>query len=143
LAWAILRLGAAGGKPHRFNAPAESGVPATEHQAIEALMARYANLYADLGAMMYTGGEGYGSYWPRRTQWIHLIADANGTLLPDMKALFERHADRFLVGTDSAHARVYQFYGQRAALWRLFLGQLSPAAQIAIAHGNAERLFAA
>lgn len=111
--------------------------------AIEALMARYPNLHADLGAMMYTGGEGYGSYWPRRTEWIHLIADQSGTLLPDMKSLFERRADRFVVGTDSAHARVYQFYGQRVSRWRLFLGQLSPATQIAIAHANAERLFAA
>jgi Tat protein secretion system quality control protein TatD with DNase activity len=111
--------------------------------AVDALMARYPNLYADLGAMMYTGGEGYGSYWPRRTEWMHLIADAHGFLRPEMKALFERRPDRFVLGTDSAHARVYQFYGDRVSRWRFFLDQISPAAQIAIAYGNAERLFAA
>lgn len=110
-------------------------------QQIRALMSRYPNLYADLGLMMSTHGEGYGSYWPRRTPWMHLIADQSGTLFPEMKALFEEFPDRFFVGTDTAHARVYPYYRYRASRWRIFFPQLSLATARKIAFENAERLF--
>jgi len=110
-------------------------------EQITTLLSRYPNLYADLSAMMYTQGEGYGSYWPRRTPWMHLIADCWGTLYPEMKALFEAFPDRFLVGTDTAHARVYQYYPQRVDRWRIFCSQLSRGAARKIAFENAERLF--
>lgn len=110
-------------------------------EQITALLSRYPNLYADLGLMMNTQGEGYGSYWPRRTPWMHLIGDQSGTLFPDMKTLFETFPDRFFVGTDTAHARVYQHYQWRATRWRLFFSQLSLEAARKIAVENPERVF--
>jgi len=65
-----------------------------------------------------------------------------GTVLPEMQALFERHADRFFVGTDIAHARVYAYYSNHWPRWRRFFAQLSSPAARRIAYENAERLFA-
>jgi hypothetical protein len=107
---------------------------------IAALFDRYPNLYADLGAMTYPW-DSYGTGWPRRTQWTHLMIDSNGNLLPEMKALFERFPDRFTSGTDTAHARVYQTYLDRIPRCRNLLGQLSPAAARSFAYATAERLF--
>lgn len=110
-------------------------------EQITAMFSELPNLQADLGLMMNTGGEGYGSYWPRRTPWMHLIAEGDGVLLPEMKALFERFPERFYLGTDTAHARVYAFYARRADVWRHFLSQLSLPTARKIAFENAERLF--
>jgi hypothetical protein len=66
---------------------------------------------------------------------------AAGNLLPEMKVLFERHPGRFTIGTDTAHARVYETYLQRNPRWRYVLGRLSPAVAHGFAHANAERLF--
>lgn len=104
-------------------------------------LSRHPNLYADLGNMMHTSGIGYGSYWPRRTPWIHRIADGRGRLFPEMWALFHDFADRFFVGTDTAHARYYQSYAVRAVRWWVFFEQLRPETARKIAFQNAERLF--
>lgn len=112
-------------------------------ERIAAMFTELPNLYADLGLMMNTGGEGYGSYWPHRTPWMHVIAAYDGTLLPEMSRLFEQFPERFTIGTDTAHARVYEYYDYRASLWRRFLKQLSPPAARKIAFENAERLFRA
>lgn len=108
---------------------------------IRELLSRYPNLYADLGHMMNTAAIGYGTYWPRRTPWIHTIATPRGLLHWDMAMLFEAFADRFFVGTDTAHARYYQNYAVRAVRWWLFFEQLRPATARKIAFENAERLF--
>lgn len=109
-------------------------------EQIREWLGRYRNLYADLGHMMNTVN-GYGTYWPRRTPWIHPIAARSDELVPAMKALFEAFPDRFFVGTDTAHARVYQYYVERARLWRGFLAQLTLATARKIAFENADRLF--
>ncbi|MBL0897227.1 MAG: hypothetical protein IBJ17_00820 [Reyranella sp.] len=110
---------------------------------IAAMFERYPNLYADLGHMTYSGPgvNSYGTGWPRRTQWTHLVVDERGNLLPEMKALFERYSGRFTIGTDTAHARVYETYLNRIPRWRHVLGQLSPSAARNLAYGTAERLF--
>lgn len=110
---------------------------------IAAMFDRYPNLMADLGHMTYSGPgvNSYGTGWPRRTPWTHLVVDDRGNLLPEMKALFERYPDRFTIGTDTAHARVYETYLNRIPRWRYVLGQLSPAAAQGMAYANAERLF--
>jgi len=104
-------------------------------------MARYDNLYADLGHM--ASRTGYGGYWPRHTPWMHLIADVTGEIEAEMKALFEAFPDRFFIGTDTAHAHVYEFYAGRTIIWRPFLSQLTPATARKIAFENADRLFGA
>jgi len=110
---------------------------------IAAMFDRYPNLHADLGHMTYSGPgvNSYGTGWPRRTQWTFLVVDDRGNLLPEMKALFERYPDRFTIGTDTAHARVYETYLNRIPRWRYVLGQLPPAAARGFAYANAERLF--
>ncbi|MFO0988608.1 MAG: amidohydrolase family protein [Alphaproteobacteria bacterium] len=110
---------------------------------IRALMSRFRNLYADLGGMVYSGPgvEHYGIYYPRRTDWMHLVVDDVGRVAADMKAVFEAFSPRFVIGTDIAHARVYAIYDRHLPRWRAFFRQLSPAAAHNIAYRNAERLF--
>jgi hypothetical protein len=112
-------------------------------QTIAELFARFRNLHADLGGMVYSGPgvEHYGIYWPVRTPWIHLVVDEFGKLQPEMKALFEGFADRFLIGTDIAHARVYEIYARHLPRWRFLFRQLSREAARKIAYANGDRLF--
>lgn len=113
-------------------------------RSITEMMGRYSNLYADLSMMVYSGGpnpEGYGVYWPRRTEWMHLVVDNEGWVRPDMLEVFNRFSTRFMIGTDTAHARVYEFYARRLPRWRRFFAQLSEDAMHDIAYRNAERLF--
>jgi len=110
---------------------------------IDDMFNRFPNLFADLGGMVYSGPNAahYGVYFPRRTPWMYLAVDEKGVILPEMKPLFEKYADRFFVGTDIAHARVYKNYEAHLPRWRFFFSQLSPAAAHKIAYQNAERLF--
>ena len=104
---------------------------------------RYPNLMCDLGHMFngpMTQG-GYGKGWPRKTEWVHLVQDDDGRLRPEMKALFERFPDRFIIGTDTAHTFYLRFYEYRIAIFRVMLSQISPEAARAIAAGNARRIF--
>ena len=113
-------------------------------KSIAEMMGRYSNLYADLSMMVYSGGpnpQGYGVYWPRRTEWMHLVVDDEGWLQPDMLELFNRFSARFMIGTDTAHARVYEFYSRRLPRWRKFFAQVSTEAMHDVAYRNAERLF--
>ena len=113
-------------------------------KSVAEMMGQYSNLYADLSGMVYSGGpnpEGYGVYWPRRTEWMHLVVDDQGRVQPDMLDLFNRFSTRFMIGTDIAHARVYQFYSKHLPRWRKFFSQVSKGAMHDIAYRNAERLF--
>jgi predicted TIM-barrel fold metal-dependent hydrolase len=112
-------------------------------RSIAALLAHFPNLHADLGGMVYSGKgvEHYGVYFPRRTPWMHLVVDETGGLLPEMKDVFEAHPDRFLIGTDIAHARVYQRYVDHLPRWRFMFQQLSADTARKIAYGNADRLL--
>lgn len=103
-------------------------------------LSRYPNLYADLG-LMVSRGAGYGTYWPRRTPWMHLVVTDDGTLLPEMKALFEALPDRFFLGNDRAHARAWINHPYLSERWRLLLSQLSPDTARKIAFENADRMF--
>ena len=113
-------------------------------QSIVEMMGRHSNLYADLSGMVYSGGpdpQHYGVYWPRRTEWMHLVVDEEGRVQPDMLELFNRFSARFMLGTDVAHARVYEFYSRRLPRWRKFFAQVSEETMHDIAYRNAERLF--
>ena len=113
-------------------------------KSITEMMDRHSNLYADLSGMVYSGGPNprvYGVYWPRRTEWMHLVVDNEGWVRPDMLELFNRFSTRFMIGTDVAHARVYEFYPRHLPRWRKFFAQVSTEAMHDIAYRNAERLF--
>lgn len=107
---------------------------------IRELLSRYPNLYADLGLMVSRGG-GYGTYWPRRMPWMSLVVTDDGTILPEMKALFEEFPNRFFLGNDRAHARAWIYHPYLSERWRLFLSQLSSATAGKIALENAEQMF--
>ena len=109
--------------------------------SIGALLERFPNLMCDLGGMAPVTSGGYGTYWPRRTPWIHLLEDGSGTLDPDMKALFERFPDRFMLGTDIAHTPVLQRHADTIRRLRVWLSQLSPATARRIASDNAKEVF--
>lgn len=109
-----------------------------------ALLERYPNLMCDLGGMVVTPNNrgGYGRYWPRRTEWIHLVQKDGGELYPEMRALFEHFPDRFIIGTDTAHTPALRFYDERIHAFRQLLSQLTPWKARMIARENAERVFA-
>lgn len=111
-------------------------------KAIMEMMLRHRNLHADLGGMVYSGPqvEHYGVYYPRRTEWMHLVVNMSGTVAADMLQLFEKFSDRFVIGTDIAHARVYALYRNHLPRWRYFFYQLSQEAAQNIAWRNADRL---
>lgn len=111
---------------------------------VRGFLETYPNLVCDLGRM-HNGPRthgGYGTYWPRKTPWVHLVMDESGRVLPEMKALFEAFPDRFLIGADNAHTPVKKWYGYHMAIFRVLLAQLSPPAARRIAFGNADALFA-
>jgi len=108
---------------------------------IRALLARYPRLVCDLAAMAAPGKAGYGTYWPRRTPWIHLIEDGQGRLDPEMAKLFDDFPDRFMIGTDAAHTPALQHHGTRVARFRLLLSQVRPSTARKLARDNAERIF--
>ncbi|MCU0531271.1 MAG: amidohydrolase family protein [Syntrophales bacterium] len=111
---------------------------------VRGFLEAYPNLLCDLGGM-HNGPRtrgGYGTYWPRKTPWIHLVMDENGRVLPDMKALFEAFPERFVIGADNAHTPAKKWYGYHMAIFRIMLAQLSPPAARRIAFENARALFA-
>lgn len=106
---------------------------------IRSLLSRFENLYCDLGGMTNVT-TGYGSGWPRKEEFTSLI-ERNGALFPEMKSLYEEFPDRFMVGTDVAHAPAMRFYEGRVQRFRKLLDQLSPEARAKIAEQNAIRIF--
>lgn len=82
-----------------------------------------------------------------RTLWVELsLRDDDvapqGRLAPEWRALFVRHPDRFLLGTDTWAVHRWEdavrVTHDRARRW---LGELPPEVAEAIARANAERLF--
>ncbi len=63
------------------------------------------------------------------------------TLTPEWKAFFSRHADRFLVGSDTWVNQRWQSYPETMATYRNWLGQLPREAAGKIAWKNGARLF--
>ena len=106
---------------------------------IRSLLSRHENLYCDLGGMT-NEATGYGSGWPRKEKFTSLI-ERNGVLFPEMKSLYEEFPDRFMVGTDVAHAPAMRFYEGRVWRFRKLLDQLSPDARAKIGEKNAIRIF--
>jgi predicted TIM-barrel fold metal-dependent hydrolase len=69
------------------------------------------------------------------------ITDADGKLTPEWRALFERHPERFVIGSDTWIPQRWLVYGELVEAYRAWLGQLPPAVASKIAVGNGERLF--
>jgi hypothetical protein len=163
--WEIAKLAARQGAPVLFHAEAEPEVVEHVARLIEGapdtrfiwahncgrgsadqtrrLLSKFPNLRCDLGTMFngpHTHG-GYGKFWPRKTPWIHLVQRDDGSLIPEMKELFESFPDRFTIGTDIAHTPLLKHYEYRIAIFRVMLLQLSPATAREIGYENAEALY--
>ena len=111
--------------------------------AIAQMLTAHPGLHADLGGMVYSGGDTqhYGSYFPRRTPYMHLLVDDAGQVLPDMMMVLTRFPDRFVIGTDIAHARVYERYYGHWPRWSSLFHQLPGPVAKRLAYQNAERLL--
>ncbi len=64
-----------------------------------------------------------------------------GDIEPDWRALLLRHADRFMIGTDSYTPGRWESYWALVEQQRTWVSQLPPETARAIAYGNAVRLF--
>lgn len=110
---------------------------------IDDLLSRFPNLFCDLGGMTNVRGYyHYGSGWPRMEEFTSLI-ERDGVLFPEMRSLYEKFPDRFMVGTDLAHAPYMkmQNYSAHVRRFRELLDQLSPETRAKIAELNAIRIF--
>lgn len=69
------------------------------------------------------------------------ITEGDGSLSAEWRALFARHSERFMIGSDTwINERWFQ-YDALMKGYRAWLAQLPPAQARNIAHANAERLF--
>ena len=91
-------------------------------QAVGALLDRYPNLWVDLAIRNGDVAPG-------------------GTLDPGWRAVFLRHSDRFLAGTDTWVTSRWESLPGSVAEVRAYLKQLPPDVAEKIAYKNAERLF--
>jgi len=91
-------------------------------QAVGALLDRYPNLWVDLAIRNGDVAPG-------------------GTLDPGWRAVFLRHSDRFLAGTDTWVTSRWEALPGSVAEVRAYLKQLPPDVAEKIAYKNAERLF--
>lgn len=69
------------------------------------------------------------------------ITEGNGKLSEDWRKLFERHSDRFLIGSDTWINERWRDYDTIFNDYRGWLAQLPPDQAMRIANGNAQRLF--
>jgi hypothetical protein len=70
------------------------------------------------------------------------IVDGAGKLTAEWRGLFEKHPDRFLLGSDTWISERWASYGDIIAGYRAWLDQLPPKIAAQIANGNAKALFA-
>lgn len=115
--------------------------------AVEKMLQRYPHvriLWAHAG--MSATAETVGRLLDRfRRLWVELSLRTDvapeGTLAPDWRALFLRHPDRFLVGTDTWITQRWDMLIDGMQQIRSWLGQLPPEVAAQIAYRNGERLF--
>jgi predicted TIM-barrel fold metal-dependent hydrolase len=106
-------------------AHAGSATPA----ALDALLVRHANLVIDLSGMHF--------------QRTPALATEKGPLDPALKALIEKHRERFVIGIDVWAARLFEpaMLDRLMAWTRRVLGELAPETAERVAHRNAARVF--
>ncbi len=92
-------------------------------EVVEAMMAKYATLYADTS---YREGD---------------ILNADGSIDPAWRKVLERFQDRFMVGSDTWVNGQWAAYGDLIATNRRWLSRFSRPIAEKIAFRNAERLF--
>jgi len=108
-------------------------------ELIGRLLDAHPNLYTDVSIRFDPVGS-----LPWRNNGLDLsILTPDGALQPGWRALIERHPDRFLFAMDiNSFGPRYQMMDELVATARKALAPLPRPIQVAIAHGNAERLLA-
>lgn len=91
-------------------------------EALEPLLAQYAQLWIDTSV---------------RDERIA----PDGQLLPEWRALFERHPTRFVAAVDTFSTHRWHHYGEVVDAIRHWTGSLPPGLQRRLLHDNAARLF--
>ena len=147
-----------------FNVPMLVHTDASRHEYLLPICKQYADvrfLWAHAGGVLQAGEVGLlMKKCPNvmvelsaRDPWHYDgLTDADGTLLPGWKPLFEKYPDRFMTGTDpvwNAHQTYrwyeadegWQHYQQLNRFHRQWIKQLSPQAQKKIRIENAQRFF--
>ena len=113
-------------------------------RVIRDMLTRHPNLMCDLGGMVNFAprGHGYGTGWPRSETYTALMEE-NGRFFPEMQAVYEDFSERFMIGTDIAHAPVMndRTYSLRIKRFRKLLGTLKPETAKRLAETNAVRIF--
>lgn len=111
---------------------------------IRDMLTKHSNLMCDLAGMVNFAprGVGYGTGWPRKEVYTALMEE-NGRFFPEMQAVYQDFPDRFVIGTDIAHASVMneRAYRVRIARFRDLLGTLKPETAKRLAETNAVRIF--
>ncbi len=111
---------------------------------IRDMLTRHPNLMCDMAGMVNFAprGHGYGTGWPRTEAYTALMEE-NGRFFPEMQAVYEDFSERFMIGTDIAHAPVMNERAYRARIqrFRRLLGTLNPETAIRLAETNAVRIF--
>jgi hypothetical protein len=69
------------------------------------------------------------------------ITEGGGRLSEDWRDLFAKHADRFLLGSDTWVNGRWASYGETMREYRSWLAQLPAEQARPVAHGNAERIY--
>ena len=109
---------------------------------IRAMLGAHPNLFCDLAGMTNVGETGYGTGWPRMEEFNSLM-EVNGKFLPEMEEIYEFFPDRFILGTDVAHAPGMNArnYSRRVERFRELLGSLSAETARKFAEVNALRIY--
>lgn len=118
-----------------------------DEAAIERLLTLYPDVrmlwaHAGMSSSAATVGKLLDRY-PTLSVELALRTDVapGGTLAPDWRDLFVRHADRFMVGTDTWVTPRWEDVGDATRAVQHWLSQLPPDVARKIAHGNGDRLF--
>ena len=111
---------------------------------IRDMLTRHPNLMCDMAGMVNFAprGHGYGTGWPRAEAYTALIEE-NGRFFPEMQAVYEDFSERFMIGTDIAHAPVMNERAYRARIqrFRRLLGTLKLETAKRLAETNAVRIL--
>lgn len=83
-----------------------------------------------------------GALWGELSYRSGITNGMGGQIAPEWKALFDKHSDRFLLGSDTWINERWFAYDTIFKEYRGWLAQLPPEQAKRIANGNAQRLFA-
>lgn len=119
---------------------AHAGLVSDRPEALGPLLEAHPNLYADFSGMLDPAIRRIGPQAGEPN--ARSILTVEGHLQPGWRALIEKFPDRFLYAHEMTGSETQERIDELVGLARSALGELPPAVEEAVAHGNARRLFA-